>query len=392
MMMGYTNFILDRIQKETWSNDQLIDINRMYQMLQQGTSIDKFNQDTIEIKLIDQKDLDLNIYLNQSKKRTVLLPANNHQFYQFTYEIKRIPSSFIWSINIIFLLLLLLLCFVFFYIRNQIILPFHRMEEMAEALKNRNYTFELPEQKSRYFGKFVWAIDLLKEELRYHEEKELQLMKEKKTMIASLSHDIKTPLANIRLYTDALKEHLYTEQQIEERIYEHCDKIDQYIKDIINTSQEDLFDFNVTMQEVYLHDVFDILNKVKERMELARISYEQHLCKDGLIYTDLPRLTEVIHNVIDNAIKYGDGKWIHVLFYEEDHRHILKITNSGMPIDVKDTNAIFQSFYRGSNVEHQKGNGLGLYICKQLMKQMDGDIFLTQENNCVSFHLVLGTV
>ena len=57
-----------------------------------------------------------------------------------------------------------------------------------------------------------------------------------------------------------------------------------------------------------------------------------------------------------------------------------------------DAGAIFQSFYRGNNVNNHAGNGLGLYICKQLMQKMDGDIFMTQEQGSVSFHLVLGTV
>ncbi len=80
------------------------------------------------------------------------------------------------------------------------------------------------------------------------------------------------------------------------------------------------------------------------------------------------------------------------VLYEEDHHSILKLENSGSYIEQSDAGAIFQSFYRGNNVNSHAGNGLGLYICKQLMQKMDGDIFMTQEQGSVSFHLVLGTL
>lgn len=392
MFAVFVNLTLWKMQNETISNDQIISIHRIYRQLQEGMDIEKIKLDELELSVIKQNEISLPTYLNRSSKRIILLPADADSFYRFEYPIKRIPSSLFWIMNSAFLLMILILLSVFLYIKKQILYPFHQMEDMADALKNRDFTYELPQQKDRFFGRFIWAIDIMKEELRHHEEKEVQLMKEKKIMIASLSHDIKTPLSNIRLYTDALGEQLYTDDQIKERIYENCNKIDQYVKEIMNTSNEDLFDFSVVMKEVYLHDVLDIFDREKERVELALVSYHQDPCKDGLIYTDIHRLREVVHNIIDNALKYGDGKWIHVSFYEEDHHHIINITNSGNSIDHQDINVLFQSFYRGNNAQHQKGNGLGLYICKQLMKQMDGDIFITQQEGSVSFHLVLGTL
>lgn len=392
LLLGLNGLLL-QLRDETIPDEALVEINRMAKELEDGKQMKELASSEIQIELLELKKTSMQSYMDRSRTRSVLLPAKQEgSFYRFTYRVQRIPSSVFWIINTTLLGVILFVIYLLFYIRRQIIQPFHNMEAMATALKNRDFTYVLPQQKQRFFGKFVWAIDVMKEELRHHEEKETALMKEKQTMIASLSHDIKTPLSNIRLYTDAMKEHLYAEELICERLYENCDKIDQYVKEIMHTSNEELFDFDVLMEEVYLHDVEALLRREQERIELALISYEQAPCKDQLIYTDLIRLREVIGNVVDNAMKYGDGKWIHISFYEEDHHSILKIGNSGSYIDQSDAGAIFQSFYRGNNVAGYAGNGLGLYICKQLMQKMDGDIFMTQEQGSVSFHLVLGTV
>lgn len=389
----FLNVILLKERSEVISNDHLTDINRAYHQLLQGTSPDSLSLPDIKVTLINQKDAGLTTYMDHAGDRIVLLPAHDSDtFYCFTYQMERIPDSFFWLINGIILFLVLFLLGLLLYIRKHIISPFHKMEELTEALKNRDFTYELPQQKLRFFGKFIWAIDVMRDELRHHEQQEVKLMKEKQTMIASLSHDIRTPLSNIRLYTDAMQEGLYIPQESSERVYENCDKIDHYIKEIMETSKEDLFDFNVQLEEVYLFDVEKLLKREEERIRLAMVSYEQESCPPGLIKADLSRLREVIGNVIDNALKYGDGKWIRVSFYKEDHHQIIRIENSGQGINGVDRTSIFQSFVRGTNVGPMPGNGLGLYICKQLMKKMEGDIFFTQCADSVSFHLVLELV
>lgn len=390
MLMILANVFMLKSGNEHVHNSALVDVNRLYQKLMDKEDLNHLDTKEIIVEKMAQNTIDLHTYMNHGDEGIVLLPAKEEGwFYKFTYPLHWIPDSFFWIINLIFILVLLFAGYIMYHVHKQIIVPFHKMENMAEALKNRDFTYELPEQKSKYFGRFVWAIDVMKDELRHHEESEIRLMKDKKTMVASLSHDIKTPLSNIRLYSDAMMHQLYPLETVRQRICENCDKIDGYVKDIMETSNQDLFDFSVHMEEVYLQDIRKMLERVGERVQLAMVAYELSGCFEGLVYTDCARLHEVIHNVMDNALKYGDGKWIHVSVYEEDGHAILQIENSGKGVDVRDTNALFQSFWRGHQVENQKGNGLGLYICKQLMKHMRGDIFMTQKEGSISFHLVL---
>lgn len=391
--MLLVNLLLFQLQEDHIPNNEIVEINRAYAKLQKGVALKDIKLKGIHLDVIQQEQLGLTSYMEEANKRIVLLPADQqHTFYRFTYRVERVPAYAIWMLNGIFLAMFALLVYILIFVKRQIIIPFHNMENIAVALKNRDFTYELPQQKYRFFGKFIWAVDVMKEELRSHEARELALMKEKKTMISSLSHDIRTPLSNIRLYTDALGMNLYPDHRIQIRISENCDKIDQYVKEIINTSSEELFDLPVHVKELYLSDVMQVLWREKERLELALVKCTIESMDNVMILGDIARLREVIGNVVDNALKYGDGKWVHMSFYEEDHHMILKIENSGEKIDDRDVNALFNSFYRGHNVKERQGNGLGLYICKQLMKKMDGDIFMSQNDGSVSFHIVFGAV
>ena len=88
-----------------------------------------------------------------------------------------------------------------------------------------------------------------------------------------------------------------------------------------------------------------------------------------------------MQNLIENAIKYGDGKSITIAFADEEDCKLISIRNSGNTLDRDQVPNIFDSFYRGSNTDNIQGNGLGLYICKNLMKNMGGDIFVEIEDS-----------
>ena len=92
---------------------------------------------------------------------------------------------------------------------------------------------------------------------------------------------------------------------------------------------------------------------------------------------------------MENAFKYGDGKEIKISFYEEEYCQLIKISNTGLCVKQEEMPHLFDSFYRGSNVADKAGNGLGLYICREIMQKMEGEIFAVRDETGMSFHLVL---
>ncbi|MBP5744104.1 MAG: ATP-binding protein, partial [Oscillospiraceae bacterium] len=102
--------------------------------------------------------------------------------------------------------------------------------------------------------------------------------------------------------------------------------------------------------------------------------------RDCMLSGDPDRLEEVLQNIFENAIKYGDGKRIAVSFSDEEDCRLITVSNSGCTLPEEELTHIFESFWRGSNTGNKQGSGLGLYICSRLMQKMGGDIFAETED------------
>ena len=102
---------------------------------------------------------------------------------------------------------------------------------------------------------------------------------------------------------------------------------------------------------------------------------------DCLVKGDKERVIEVLLNIMANAIKYGDGRQLTIAFSEEEDCRLVSVVNTGSSIPEAELVHIFDSFYRGSNADHVKGSGLGLYICRSLMHRMDGEVFAEQSED-----------
>ncbi|MDE6595597.1 MAG: HAMP domain-containing histidine kinase, partial [Oscillospiraceae bacterium] len=211
-------------------------------------------------------------------------------------------------------------------------------------------------------------------------KRELDLQKDKKMLLLSLSHDIKTPLSAIKLYSKALSKGLYEsrEKQLEiaENINAKADEIECYVSQIVTASREDFLSFDVNMEEFYLSE---LVTKIKEyyteKLFLIGTEFSVYDYSDCLLNGDFDRSIEVLQNVMENAVKYGDGKSIALNFSEEEGCILITVRNSGCTLADTDLPNVFDSFWRGANAESIAGSGLGLYISRCLMRKMNGEIF-----------------
>ncbi len=300
--------------------------------------------------------------------------------YRFDYKM----SDFNNNLNIIYLnisLAVMTICviFVLLFVRYKILKSFSKLTNMAYEIARGNLNIPLKEEKNKYFGKFVWGLNLLREKLEEQKQKELELEREKKTLLLSLSHDIKTPLSAIKLYSKAIEKGLYNVDKTKEIalcINDNVSQIETLLSMIVSASKEDFLSIEVKVQEFYLKFLLDEIQMYyKEKLKLVQIPFILNGFKDCLLKGDLNRSVEVIQNIVENAIKYGDGKLIEISAYEEDSSILIEIKNSGNTLSDNEISHIFESFFRGSNIKNSKGSGLGLYIAREIMFKQKGDIF-----------------
>ena len=316
----------------------------------------------------------------------------NGKLYRFDYRAKSEENTrAILTVNVILGVMAVIVIGVMAYIRVKILKPFEQLTDVPYELSKGNLTAPVKETKSRFFGRFIWGVDMLRENMEQQKERELGLQRDKKMLLLSLSHDIKTPLSAIKLYSKALSKGLYTsaEKQLEiaESINAKADEIESYVSQIITASREDFLSLEVNIGEFYMSE---IITKTKlyytEKLSLIKTDFSVSEYTDCLISGDPDRSVEVLQNIMENAIKYGDGKNIFISFSEEDGCILVSVSNSGCTLDESDLPHIFDSFWRGANAEKEKGSGLGLYICRQLMHKMNGEIFaeINDGNMCVT--------
>ncbi|MBR6664791.1 MAG: HAMP domain-containing histidine kinase [Lachnospiraceae bacterium] len=279
----------------------------------------------------------------------------------------------------------LLTLFLLVYVGKKVLKPFHNMTNLSYELAKGNLSTPIKEEKSKFFGRFLWGMDMLRENLESNKEKELALQKEKKTLILSLSHDIKTPLSAIKLYTKALSQNLYDTEEKRAEALQGIDKnvkeIEKYVSEIVAASREDFLNLEVQVGEVYLSQVMSTIQTYyQDKLSTLHTKFLVEDMEECLLKADKDRLVEVLQNMLENAIKYGDGKEIRITLREEEDCKLLSVENTGCSLKEEELPNLFDSFYRGSNSQGVKGSGLGLYICRELMKKMDGEVFTEIRN------------
>lgn len=312
---------------------------------------------------------------------------------RFDYVRERETGTSIGAVEGVIVLSGLILLAIMFLIRSKVLKPFQKLRNMPYELAKGHFGGELEENQSRFFGKFVWGISMLRDHLKTAQQKELRLQKEKKLLLLSISHDIKTPLNTIKLYAKALEEGIYETEEDRRRAAGQIAmlslEIEDFVRKIVKNSSEDILHIEVETTEFYLKEYVDMIREVYEpkcQLHMTKLTIRCH--ENRLLSGNKDSAFEVMENIMENGLKYGDGKEICIDFYEEDYCQLIKVTNTGTPVLLDEMPRLFDSFYRGSNVGNQEGNGLGLYICREIMHKMDGDIFAEREKNGMSFILV----
>jgi signal transduction histidine kinase len=316
-------------------------------------------------------------------------------------------EKLVYNSNIRFLLMggisILFLFVVFGYIYKAILSPFEKMKKFAQKLAQGNFDVPLNYERSNYFGEFTWAFDSMRREITKARACEKEAIDNNKTVIATLSHDIKTPIASIRAYAEGLEANLDT--SIEKRyrylaiLIKKCDEVTALTNDLFLHSISDLEKLKISVEP-------------KEIVSLTEHIIAQFLADNGditykkpdfkaMVLLDEKRFTQIIENIINNSRKYAktainisivkveshslqdvpmsnkECLVLHKNTTNENTSYIeLHFRDYGHGIPDKDMPFIFEKFYRGSNVKKEQGSGLGLYIVKYITEQMQGSILL----------------
>ena len=330
--------------------------------------------------------------LYESREHYLIMEVNG-RLYRVEYILDRSSRRAFISANCFFAGGIVITVLLLVYIGRHIIRPFSILEEVPKELAKGNLAVDIPEDKSRFLGRFTWGINLMRETIEESRLKEIRLQREKKLLLLSLSHDVKTPLSSIKLNARALERGLYKDpekqQEAAASINARADEIESFITQITKASSEDFMSFEVEMGEEFLDRIIGRLDaRYSSQLALSSTDFIIDSHRDCLLSCDPDRLAECLQNLIENAVKYGDGREIRLSFEQMDGCQLITVSNSGCSLSPAELPVIFESFHRGTNSSKVQGNGLGLFICRKLMTQMNGEVYAEIKDGRFSVTLV----
>ncbi len=269
------------------------------------------------------------------------------------------------------------------FIRKKILTPFNRLSEYPERIAKMPDVAQLPEDRNRWFGKYIWSMNMLRDVLGKERKRAEKLECERQTLVASIAHSVKTPVMNIRLYAEALKGGLTLENgqkadinEIADKIDSNAERIQKLTAEVIGASSTAVSAYEPEMEEFYLKDLATMVEEeYSQRMQLTRIPFRVDCDDNPLVRSDRYGILRIISLLMDNAVKYGNGKGIVVSMMSEDEGITVSVRNKGELLPEEELSFIFTSFRRGSNASGKEGSGIGLYTAKSVATALGGNIF-----------------
>ena len=289
------------------------------------------------------------------------------------------------------------------YVNHKVLSPFGKFAEYPERLSKNQFSDKLPETKNHLFGKFIWGINMLNDKMANDRKRIGELSREHLTMVTTIAHGIKTPVSNIKLYADAIESGLYqpdgivneSDAEVARKISKNADDVTNLVKKLIDKASSGVVDFEPEIKSFYLNDLKQFLEEeYGRRLELLKIPYVFEVDHNAIMKSDKNGICRILSQLMENAIKYGNGEGISVRIGKDAESYHISVGNKGKVLNERELPYVFNSFWRGSNAEGIEGSGIGLFEAYEIARRLDGDVYVrtNAELGEMEFHVVINVL
>ena len=214
---------------------------------------------------------------------------------------------------------------------------------------------------------------------------------ERKEFVSNVSHELRTPLTSVKSYVEALSDGAWQDKEIAPQflkvVQDETERMIRMINDLLSLSRMDAGTTKLNLEYVNINELFnyilnrfDMIIKKEEDPKKKKYTIERFFTKKDLwVEIDTDKFTQVIDNIMNNAIKYSpDGGVITARLLEKHNHVIMSISDQGLGIPRKDLSHIFDRFFRVDKARSRKqgGTGLGLAISKEVVNMLGGQIWV----------------
>ncbi|WP_345240727.1 HAMP domain-containing sensor histidine kinase [Pontibacillus salipaludis] len=372
--------LLDRYQMNITiegEGDEVLFDSRTYREVEELNSfLPNLNTFTIQVAGEENRNWDVTIRANS---------AQSEPFNRMT----DIVHILLLSVGIGVLTLLLMVVIWTTYISRTVLTPLKQIYQATEEMRSGNLDYPIQYKKRDEIGRFIQGFNVMRQHVKDSFTKQKQYEDARKQLIASISHDLRTPLSSIKGYVEGLRDGVVRNEEMKQRylqvIHDKTTHLDHLIEDLFEFSKSEADQLAMEKEVVNVAHYFE--------KQLAKYQFDLQKQEVELSYTieaqprsivlDPFRIEQVMSNLIDNACRYGSNRIMIDVRPDQSERNIvIRVEDNGQGIDKEDLPYIFSSFYRAEKSRSTKygGSGLGLSIVKSIVKAHDGEVDVESES------------
>ncbi|MDD2620144.1 MAG: HAMP domain-containing sensor histidine kinase [Syntrophomonadaceae bacterium] len=366
-------------------------INSNPDKLMDVTYLRKLNRQADELYIIVEKNGEF-LYIPDRIDRNIQFSDKSSGYIYFLAKDKP-PGPGEALVFIIALLFgMLINIFISYHTASNIITPLGVLNRATTEISKGNLEYSIEPSYEDEVGELCQSFETMRIQLKEAQSLSQSYEKNRKELIANISHDLKTPITSIRGYVQGIMEGVASTPEKESKyiqsIYSNAIQMDRLIDELFLFSKLDLnqlqFEFEAINIEDFLHDCvedkgYDLENKG------IKLSFTSTYSSKSLVMADRQRLQRVINNITANVEQHQDPlknqTMLDIILSENTDEVIIEIKDNGKGINNENLPYIFDRLYRGDPSRNRqiKGSGLGLSIAKQIIEAHGGQIWAESE-------------
>mgnify|MGYP002441146548 CR=1 FL=1 len=287
------------------------------------------------------------------------------------------------------------------WIHKDVFAPINRLNLAMQKIAEGNFDYMLESEDDNEIGELYRNYEDMRLRLKESTEEKIQNEKQNRELISNITHDLKTPITAIKGYVEGIIDGVADTPERRDKylrtIYTKANDMDRLINELTLYSKIDTnkipYNFNIVSANEYFNDCADDLS-VELAAQNVGFGYFNYVEKNVRIIADPEQVKRVIHNIVNNSLKYMDKPKGMINLRVKDVGDFVQIEleDNGKGIAAKDLPNIFDRFYRtdASRNSSTGGSGIGLSVVKKIVEEHGGKIWATsREETGTTMYFVL---
>lgn len=292
------------------------------------------------------------------------------------------------------LILITLLCLTIGYSIHQNRKTYRSIDRLLDCVLNRQ-EITYSDIKEGNFSALVSKIEQIQEVLGSQADLAREEKEQVKSLVSNMSHQLKTPLANLSLYTEILDNPKLKDEekkQVQKKLKKQIEKLDWLTNSLLKMVklEQNVISFEAEERSVK-ETIQDAVDAVYEKMEQKNIQFTADTFPNLLLYHNRKWTAEVFVNILENAVKYTEHNGtIRIEIHPYELYTEIRFMDNGRGIKEEEITRIFQRFYRSPDVENIEGSGIGLYLSNLILEKEKGYMMVKSQygkGSCFSVFL-----